>query len=493
LVLAQRRHAISANPAVARPRVPSRLVDAFGEELPFAFTAEQSAVAEVLERELSGEHPMQRLLQGEVGSGKTVVALRAMLQVVDAGGQAALLAPTEVLAAQHEQTILDLLGPLARAGQLGGDEQATKLTLLTGSMSAPMRRAALLDAASGAAGIVIGTHALIQDHVQFADLGLVVVDEQHRFGVEQRDALRSKASAPPHMLVMTATPIPRTVAMTVFGDLEVSELRELPQGRKDVTSTVVPVLERPAWVERVWQRVREQAAQNRQIYVVCPRIGEGDEVDDAGAPSDDDPTRSASVLATYGELSANQLAGLRVGLMHGRLPPEEKSRVMADFAAGALDVLVSTTVIEVGVNVPNATMMVIMDADRFGVSQLHQLRGRIGRGEHPGLCLMLTQMPSGHPALQRLDEVASTRDGFALAEVDLRQRREGDVLGAAQSGRKSQLKLLSLLKDEELIRLARVEAQEVIDADPTLKNHQQLQEFLWDSFDSERTEYLHKS
>jgi ATP-dependent DNA helicase RecG len=493
LVLAQRRHAISANPAVARPRVARRLVDAFADELPFAFTAEQDHVAQTLERELSGEHPMQRLLQGEVGSGKTVVALRAMLQVVDASGQAALLAPTEVLAAQHEQTILDLLGPLARAGQLGGDEQGTKVTLLTGSMSAAARRAALLDAASGAAGIVIGTHALIQDHVQFADLGLVVVDEQHRFGVEQRDALRSKASAPPHMLVMTATPIPRTVAMTVFGDLEVSELRELPLGRKEVQTSVVPVLERPAWVDRAWERVRQHAEAGRQIYVVCPRIGEGEEVDDIGAASDEDAGKSASVLATHAELSANQLAGLRVGLMHGRLPTDEKARVMTDFAGGALDVLVSTTVIEVGVNVPNASMMVIMDADRFGVSQLHQLRGRIGRGEHEGLCLMLTQLTAGHPALQRLDEVAKTRDGFALAEVDLRQRREGDVLGAAQSGRKSQLKLLSLLKDEELIKLARTEAQNVIDADPTLHNHLQLQEFLWDSFDSDRTEYLHKS
>jgi ATP-dependent DNA helicase RecG len=493
LVLAQRRHAIAANPAVARPRAPDRLVDAFADLLPFTFTDEQLIVADQLELELSREHPMQRLLQGEVGSGKTVVALRAMLQVVDTGGQAALLAPTEVLAAQHEQTILDLLGPLARAGQLGGDDQGTKVVLLTGSMSAGARRAALLDAASGAAGIVIGTHALIQDHVQFADLGLVVVDEQHRFGVEQRDALRSKATSPPHMLVMTATPIPRTVAMTVFGDLETSELRRLPAGRKDVKTTVVPVSEKPDWVELAWQRVREHVAAGRQVYIVCPRIGDGDEVDEAGPVVDDDSSRAASVLQVHAELSANQLAGLRVGLMHGRLPADDKARVMADFASGAIDVLVSTTVIEVGVNVPNASMMVIMDADRFGVSQLHQLRGRIGRGEHAGLCLMLSQMPLGHPSLLRLEEVAKTRDGFALAEVDLRQRREGDVLGAAQSGRKSQLKLLSLLKDEELIKLARSEAQNVIDADPTLKNHLELQEFLWDTFDSERTEYLHKS
>ena len=490
LVLAQRRHAMSANPAQARPRRAGGLVDAFIDELPFVFTDEQTVVAHQLEQELAAEHPMQRLLQGEVGSGKTVVALRAMLQVVDAGAQAALLAPTEVLAAQHEQTVLDLLGPLARAGQLGGSDRGTGVTLLTGSMSIPARRAALLDVASGASGIVIGTHALIQDHVQFAELGLVVVDEQHRFGVEQRDALRSKASSPPHMLVMTATPIPRTVAMTVFGDLEVSELRQVPAGRKEVSTTVVP-LDKPHWVERVWLRVREHVEAGRQAYIVCPRIGDGEDVEE---PTEDGgATRSASVMATQAQLRADQLAGLSVGVLHGRLPADEKSRVMSDFAAGLLDVLISTTVIEVGVDVANASMMVIMDADRFGVSQLHQLRGRIGRGEHEGLCLMLTQMPDGHPALQRLQEVAKTRDGFALAEVDLRQRREGDVLGAAQSGRKSALKLLSLLRDEELIKLARTEAQQIIDVDPSLQNHPQLQEFLWDSFDSDRADFLHKA
>jgi len=490
LVLAQRRHAMSANPAQARPRRAGGLVDAFIDELPFVFTDEQTVVAHQLEQELAAEHPMQRLLQGEVGSGKTVVALRAMLQVVDAGAQAALLAPTEVLAAQHEQTVLDLLGPLARAGQLGGSDRGTGVTLLTGSMSVPARRAALLDVASGASGIVIGTHALIQDHVQFAELGLVVVDEQHRFGVEQRDALRSKASSPPHMLVMTATPIPRTVAMTVFGDLEVSELRQVPAGRKEVSTTVVP-LDKPHWVERVWLRVREHVEAGRQAYIVCPRIGDGEDVEE---PTEDGgATRSASVMATQAQLRADQLAGLSVGVLHGRLPADEKSRVMSDFAAGLLDVLISTTVIEVGVDVANASMMVIMDADRFGVSQLHQLRGRIGRGEHEGLCLMLTQMPEGHPALQRLQEVAKTRDGFALAEVDLRQRREGDVLGAAQSGRKSALKLLSLLRDEELIKLARTEAQQIIDVDPSLQNHPQLQEFLWDSFDSDRADFLHKA
>ncbi|HEY0166977.1 MAG TPA: ATP-dependent DNA helicase RecG [Jatrophihabitans sp.] len=492
LVLAQRRHANAANPALARPRVAGGLVDAFDERLPFEFTGEQRQIAALISEELAAAHPMHRLLQGEVGSGKTVLALRAMLQVVDAGAQAALLAPTEVLAAQHERSVNDLLGELAQAGRLGGSERGTQVVLLTGSMSAPARRAALGELASGAAGIVIGTHALIQDQVQFAELGLVVIDEQHRFGVEQRDALRSKATAPPHLLVMTATPIPRTVAMTVFGDLETSELHELPGGRGTVSTTVVPVNERPDWLERVWQRIREEVAGSRQVFLVCPRIGDDSDAEDLGAAADDQQ-QTASVLGAYAELSQSQLRGLRLAMLHGRMPAEDKSSVMSAFAAGQIDVLVATTVIEVGINVPNATLMVIMDADRFGVSQLHQLRGRIGRGAHPGLCLMLSQLPFGHPALQRLEEVAKTTDGFALAELDLSQRREGDVLGAAQSGRKSQLKLLSLLQDAQLISSARAEAQSVIEADPELAQHRGLQELLWDSFDSERTEFLHKS
>ncbi|MEO7261519.1 MAG: ATP-dependent DNA helicase RecG [Jatrophihabitantaceae bacterium] len=493
LVLAQRRHASAANPATVRPRIAGGLVDAFDQRLPFEFTGEQRQIAALIEAELAAAHPMHRLLQGEVGSGKTVLALRAMLQVVDAGAQAALLAPTEVLAAQHERSVNDLLGELAQAGRLGGSEQGTQVVLLTGSMSAPARRAALAELASGAAGIVIGTHALIQDQVQFAELGMVVIDEQHRFGVEQRDALRSKAVTPPHLLVMTATPIPRTVAMTVFGDLETSELHERPAGRSEVRTQVVPVAEHPTWYDRIWQRVREEVARGRQAFVVCPRIGEDDDLEDIGAMSDEETLQTASVLGLYAELSARELAGLRVGLLHGRMSTEEKAEAMNAFVAGRLDVLVATTVIEVGIDVPNASLMVILDADRFGVSQLHQLRGRIGRGAYEGICLMHSQLPAGHPSLERLTEVAKTTDGFALAELDLSQRREGDVLGAAQSGRKSQLKLLSLLQDAQLISTARTEAQLVIEADPELVDHPGLQEFLWDSFDSDRTEYLHKS
>jgi len=493
LVLARRRQELTANPAVARPRISGGLVDEFADRLPFTFTGEQVRIAEVIEQELAAEHPMHRLLQGEVGSGKTVVALRAMLQVVDAGAQAALLAPTEVLAGQHAVTVNELLGDLAQAGRLGGADVATRVVLLTGSMPAAARKAALLEAASGQAGIVIGTHALIQDHVQFADLGLVVVDEQHRFGVEQRDALRSKAKTPPHMLVMTATPIPRTVAMTVFGDLEVSELHERPAGRAAVQTLVAPVARGPAWYDRIWRRITEETCTGRQAFVVCPRIGDDDELEDIGADAEDESRPATSVLGLYAELTAGPLAGVRVGLLHGRMPAEEKAAAMSAFAAGDLDVLVATTVIEVGINVPNASLMVIMDADRFGVSQLHQLRGRIGRGQHEGTCIMHSQLPIGHPSLERLAAVAATTDGFELAELDLQQRREGDVLGAAQSGSRSGLKLLSLLKDRDIIAAAMTEARAIVAADPALLEHRQLQEFLADAFDEERTEFLHKS
>jgi ATP-dependent DNA helicase RecG len=500
LLLAERRRNLAANAAVPRAAKSGGLRDAFADRLPFSFTDEQREVAATISEELAATHPMQRLLQGEVGSGKTVVAVQAMLQVVEAGGQAALLAPTEVLAGQHADTIQDLLGPLAMAGELGAPDNATAVRLLTGSMTAGQRRKALLDAASGVAGIVIGTHALIQDQVQFADLGLVVVDEQHRFGVEQRDALRAKSAAPPHMLVMTATPIPRTVAITVFGDLAVSELRTLPAGRPKITSNVVPVLERPAWLDRVWQRVREEAGRGRQVYVVCPRIGDGDEVDEvdgAGAYSDEEAAQTASVQSAFAELSAGPLCDLRLGLMHGRLAADQKHAVMAEFAAGSIDVLVSTTVIEVGVNVPNATGMVIMDADRFGISQLHQLRGRVGRGshapDHDNFCLFLTRLPVAHPSVQRLQQVAATADGFELARIDLEERREGDVLGQAQSGRRSQLKLLSLLRDEPLIVAARDAAEAVLRADPELESMPDLRAFLRQMIDVEQAAFLSKA
>jgi ATP-dependent DNA helicase RecG len=581
VALAQRRIAAEAIPAAPRRGRDGGLLAEFDRSLPFTLTDGQQAAGETIAADLSRGHPMHRLLQGEVGAGKTVIAIRAMLQVVDAGGQAALLAPTEVLAQQHYRSISELLGPLARAGQLDGADRATRVALLTGSLGAAVRRAALLEAASGAAGIVVGTHALLQDHVQFADLGLVVIDEQHRFGVEQRDTLRERAasreSGRPHVLVMTATPIPRTVAMTVFGDLDVSTLTELPKGRAPIATHVVPAADKPRYLERAWERLREEVAKGRQAYVVCPRIGEEESPTavpcdahagaegsggltggsggssrragevltaaprDAHAGADgsggltggrgprglgppqigtvspqastvitDDSDAGDSYAAEgYGEEPASRpplavldiapklvsgpLAGLRLAVLHGGLHPEEKDRVMRAFADGDLDVLVATTVIEVGVDVRNASVMVVMDADRFGVSQLHQLRGRVGRGSEPGLCLLVTEAPAEGRARARLEAVAATVDGFELSRLDLEQRREGDVLGAAQSGRRSHLKLLTLLHDEDLIGQARVEAAALVAADPELASHPALAGALAGLVDPERAGYLEKA
>ena len=498
LTLARRRQQAALRPAPACPRRDGGLAAAFDAALPFTLTAGQRQVGELLAAELAVEHPMNRLLQGEVGSGKTVVALRAMLQIVDAGRQAALLAPTEVLAAQHVRSLRDMLGDLGRAGELGSADAATGITLLTGSLPARTRKQALLDAASGAAGIVVGTHALIQDRVSFADLGMVVVDEQHRFGVEQRDALRGRAAdgTSPHVLVMTATPIPRTVAMTVYGDLEVCALRELPGGRSPISTTVVPVGEKPGWLDRVWRRITEEIAAGRQAYVVCPRIGSELGGDDTAGEDISDGDGSGrppiAVLDLAPQLTEDPLAGLRLGVLHGRLPGEEKDAVMRSFTAGEIDVLVATTVVEVGVDVPNATVMVIMDAQRFGVSQLHQLRGRVGRGSDPGLCLLVTDSPEGTSARERMDAVARTTDGFELARLDLELRREGDVLGAVQSGRRSALKLLSLLRDEDLIGQAREAAQHLVDTDAELAKHPGLARLAADLLDEERAQFLQK-
>ncbi|MGN9795154.1 ATP-dependent DNA helicase RecG [Streptomyces sp. OZ13] len=493
VALARRRYADTQLPAVARRPVPGGLLDAFDAELPFTLTEGQQSVSKEIFDDLATEHPMHRLLQGEVGSGKTMVALRAMLAVVDAGGQAAMLAPTEVLAQQHHRSITEMMGELAEGGMLGGAEQGTKVVLLTGSMGAAARRQALLDLVTGEAGIVIGTHALIEDKVQFHDLGLVVVDEQHRFGVEQRDALRSKGKQPPHLLVMTATPIPRTVAMTVFGDLETSVLDQLPAGRSPIASHVVPAADKPHFLARAWERVREEAEGGHQAYVVCPRIGDDDEQPKKKTAEDEAEKRPPlAVLDVADQLAKGPLSGLRVEVLHGRMPPDDKDDVMRRFGAGDVDVLVATTVIEVGVNVPNATAMVIMDADRFGVSQLHQLRGRVGRGSAPGLCLLVTEMPEASPARQRLAAVASTLDGFELSRIDLEQRREGDVLGQAQSGVRSSLRMLTVIEDEEVIAAAREEAVAIVGADPDLERLPELRTALDALLDKEREQYLDK-
>ncbi|MGH3713316.1 MAG: ATP-dependent DNA helicase RecG [Micromonosporaceae bacterium] len=498
VTLVQRKLAAARFPTTPRPAGPDGIRAAFDASLPYTLTEGQRVVGEQVAADLAQPHPMHRLLQGEVGSGKTLVALRAMLQVVDSGAQAALLAPTEVLATQHYRNLLDLLGPLGQGGQLGAAEQATGVALLTGSQSAGVRRAALARVAGGEAGLVVGTHALLYEGVEFADLGLVVVDEQHRFGVEQRDALRAKAAQPPHVLVMTATPIPRTVAMTVYGDLETSSLSELPAGRSPISTHVVPAADKPHFLDRAWRRVVEEVGKGHQVYVVCPRIGEASADEDAaGAPEDagaaDEARRPPlAVLDVAPTLREGPLEGVSVGVLHGRLPADEKDAVMRDFAAGRLDVLIATTVIEVGVDVPNASMMVIMDADRFGVSQLHQLRGRVGRGSAPGLCLLVTESEPGSPARERLDAVASTLDGFRLAELDLEQRREGDVLGAVQSGRRSTVRLLSLLRDADLIRQARSEAIDVVADDPELSRHPALADAVAALVAEEQAEYLEK-
>jgi ATP-dependent DNA helicase RecG len=474
----------------AGPPAPLRedgLVAGMRERLPFELTNGQREVLAVLSTELAATRPMNRMLQGEVGSGKTVVSVLAMLQMVDAGYQCAMLAPTEVLAAQHDRSIRQILGPLAMAGQLGGAEAATRVALLTGSMTPQQKKQVRSEVATGQAGIVIGTHALLQDTVEFDNLGMVVVDEQHRFGVEQRDRLRAKARSgvTPHLLVMTATPIPRTVALTVYGDLETSTLRELPRGRQPITTNTIFVTQHPTWLGRAWARIVEEVRDGRQAYVVASRIDESDkpQKEEQGPPP-------VTVVELYEKLKTGPLAGLRLGLMHGRLSGDEKDAVMTAFRAGEIDVLVCTTVIEVGVDVPNSTVMVVMDADRFGVSQLHQLRGRIGRGSHPSLCLLATRLPETSKAGERLKAVAATLDGFLLADLDLRERREGDVLGMHQSGRLKSLHFLSLTEHYDVIRDARQLCETLYEKEP---GHPGMALLAAPFIDTDRVEFLEKS
>lgn len=510
--LARIRAARAAHQTVARPYVEGGFADALLEALPYQLTEGQQAVGEEIRSDLASSSPMNRLLQGDVGSGKTVVALRAMLQVADNRAQSAMLAPTEVLAEQHYRSVCEILGDmLAPQDSSGSAGAGVRVVLLTASLKTKAKREALLAIASGEADIVIGTHALLGDSVTFADLGLVVVDEQHRFGVEQRDALRGPGGELPHRLVMTATPIPRTVAMTVFGDLDTSVLDQLPAGRQKITTHVVPLAEHPRWADRIWARAREEIDAGHQVYVVVPKIGGADTPGDAeagqtlfgaggltgkglgsqAAAGESARGSLASVESTLEELEdVPALAGVRIEGLHGRMDTAEKNRVMTEFSAGRIDLLVSTTVIEVGVNVPNATLMIIMDADRFGISGLHQLRGRIGRGSLPGTCLLVTKQPADGVSRERLDAVASTTDGFELSRVDLEQRREGDILGAAQSGKKSTLKLLRALTDAKLIERARQDAFGIIEADPTLAKHPDLARTIDRALDADREAFL---
>ena len=517
-----------------RPAVEGGLADRLLQVLPYELTEGQQKVGAEIAADLSSESPMNRLLQGDVGSGKTVVALRAMLQVADAGGQSAMLAPTEVLAEQHLRSVLDILGDMAAPEDSEDDDSAAgsaegtpagsgaepgrvRVRLLTASMGTRAKRKVLQELADGTAQIVIGTHALLSDEVSFHDLGLVVVDEQHRFGVEQRDGLRGTDGALPHRLVMTATPIPRTVAMTVFGDLDVSVLDTLPAGRQKISTHVVPLAEKPAWASRLWRRAREEIDAGHQVYVVVPKIGEdGDSLEEGaaffgasslngagagnsaqgyfgqgGSASSDGKVQLTSVASMYSYLSAEDaLVGVRIGTLHGRMDPAEKTAVMTAFERGEIDLLISTTVIEVGVNVPNATLMIIMDADRFGISGLHQLRGRVGRGGYAGTCLLVTRQEEGGVSRERLDAVASTTDGFELSRIDLAQRREGDILGAAQSGSKSTLRFLRALADADIIERAREDARSVVEKDPTLAKHPSLARTIDRALDADREAFL---
>ena len=508
LFLVLRRLEVRAATTKKRSPITDGLLAAFDQRMPFELTAGQKEVWREISADLASPHPMYRLLQGDVGSGKTIIALRAMLSVVDSGGQAALLAPTEVLAQQHYRNFHALLGDLAEGGMLGGNVRGTQVALLTGSLSAAEKKEVHGAISSGAVGLVVGTHALLSEGVSFNDLGLIVVDEQHRFGVEQRDALREKAAQPPHVLVMTATPIPRTVAMTIFGDLDVSVLRELPLGRSPITTHVVSALSKPQHLDRAWQRATEEVKNGHQVYIVAPRISPSDDSDLqrfgltpeelklARALSDDDDVQEkvpmASVEDLFPQLSQGALASVRVGKLHGRMHAEEKESVMQAFSKGDIDVLISTTVIEVGVDVPNASMMIIMDADRFGVSQLHQLRGRVGRGTTPGLCLLVTNASDESPAMERLSAVAATTDGFELSRLDLEQRREGDVLGSAQSGVRSHLRLLRVIRDEDLISQARDVAERLVARDPILDSMPQLKIEVDKLRQEERAAYLEK-
>lgn len=484
-----RRAELREHTTTARPPTPDGLLARFDASLPFALTADQVEVGTEIADDLEQPVPMNRLVQGEVGSGKTLVALRAMLAVADSGGQSALLAPTEVLAAQHVRSIARMLGPDLSASLMP--------TLLTGQLPAADRKKALLRAAAGQSRIVVGTHALIGDAVSFADLGLVVVDEQHRFGVDQREALRLKGQHPPHVLVLTATPIPRTVAMTVFGDLDVSTIRELPAGRAGIESFVVPLADRPSWRARVWERLAEEVELGRQGFVVCPaieaRVAEDDGEAPEGGAEAETAAPAASVASVLAELEQHpRFADKRVAPLHGRMSADEKDAAMRAFAAGEVDVLVATTVIEVGVDVPNASAMVVVDADRFGVSQLHQLRGRVGRGSVPGLCLLVTAAESGSLARERVEAVAATLDGFELARVDLELRQEGDVLGASQSGGRSSLKLLRVARDGDVIADARELAAELLADDPGLTRHAALAGEVRRRLDAETSGFLSK-
>ena len=478
LELVRRKRRIERETAGLSHSVDGDLVARFHERLPFALTTAQQRTIGEIAVDLASERPMHRLLQGDVGSGKTVVAVTALLAAVQGGHQGALMAPTEVLAEQHHLGVTSMLGDLMvpDPSTLMGD-RPLRVELLTNRIGAADRRRILADLINGRVDILIGTHALIQDKVEYSSLGVVVIDEQHRFGVEQRAALRDKgdAGAAPDVLVMTATPIPRTAAMTVYGDLDVSVLDELPPGRTPIVTTWARTDTDEA---AVWAAVRDEVAAGRQAYVVCPLIGESEALD------------VASATETWESLRGGVLHDLRVDLLHGQMPSAEKAAVMDRFRAGGSDVLVATTVIEVGVDVPNATVMVVLDADRFGIAQLHQLRGRVGRGAEASRCFLVGD-PTTSDGETRIEALVASTDGFALAEVDLELRGEGTIMGERQKGR-NDLKLASLVTDREWVGVAREVAIGIVDADPELEDHPALADEIDLLLGDDEAEFLMK-
>jgi ATP-dependent DNA helicase RecG len=476
LILVGRKRRLEREAQGIRHDISGALVKAFHAHLPFPLTGAQKRTIAEIEADLAAIHPMHRLLQGDVGSGKTVVAVSALLTAVQGGHQGALMAPTEVLAEQHAVSVRDLLDgvEVPAADNLFGD-RPLRVALLTNRVTGAERREIMSGLAGGGVDIAIGTHALIQEGVRFASLGVVVIDEQHRFGVEQRAALRDKGDVVPDVLVMTATPIPRTAAMTVYGDLDVSVLDEMPPGR---TPIVTHWANGPLDEATAWSDVRAAVAAGNQAYVVCPLIEESEKIEVASAEE------------TYERLLQGELAGLRLGLLHGRLTSNEKEAIMGRFRTGELDVLVATTVIEVGVDVANATVMVILDADRFGIAQLHQLRGRVGRGSASSRCWLVTSIEEG--SSPRVDALVATTNGFELAEIDLELRGEGTIMDTRQKGR-SDLKLASLRRDKQLVEQARDAAFAIVDADPELQRHAALRDELELLFSAEDEEFLFKS
>ncbi|WP_122820822.1 ATP-dependent DNA helicase RecG [Varibaculum vaginae] len=494
VALAERRQELAADAPILK-EVPGGFTERVASSLPFVLTDFQQLAIADIGRRLESSNPMNLLLQGDVGSGKTVVSLLAMLRAVDGGRQGIFMAPTEVLVQQHFSTLTKLLGEYAQPGGFssrGGE--GVPIYRLTSSLPAAEKHRTLDALKTGQPALIVGTHALLSQRVMLSSPGVVVIDEQHKFGVRQRDRLRQTESGTPHLLVMTATPIPRSVAMTSFGDLDLLTLKGMPPGRNKVETFRVDTANR-TWRSRTWQRASEEIAAGHRVFVVCPAINPGSQSDGEAEGEEGGDVREsiANVSDTVSQLQSQPaLNGIEIGVLHGQMSAEDKDRAMANFTSGKTPLLVATTVIEVGVDVPQATMMVILDADRFGLAQLHQLRGRIGRGRFGGLCLVWSGAQPDTLASNRLQAFTETTDGFRLAAIDLKLRESGNILGESQSGRASSLKILDLLADEAVISQARQDAKDLVRADPELEKHQILRAVISRRISEEEQEFLER-